>query len=444
MLMRHLAALAGVLLLNVLGLAGAGAAVSAATGGTLRVQIDEIFAEIEALYQDLHRHPELAFQEFRTAAMLAGRMRELGFTVTEGVGGTGVVALFRNGPGPTVMVRTELDALPMEEQTGLPYASTATASWEGGTTGVMHACAHDLHMAVWVGAARMLIDLKDSWSGTLMFIGQPAEETLSGARAMLDDGLLTRFGQPDYGFALHGTPAPAGTVSLKLGTVSSAADNGEIVFMGRGGHGSMPSSAIDPIVIAARFVTDVQTLVSREKDPHEFGVVTIGAFQAGTVANIIPETATVRLTLRSYEPDVRTLLAEGVARIANASAAMAGAPAPHVRWVSGTGAVVNDEELGQRTASVFQSAFGDRFTLIPGHGEAASASEDYSEFISAGVRSVFFSIGVTDPGLIDAAQARGAPVPANHSPFFAPLPEPAIKTGIEAMTLAVMNLLQRR
>jgi amidohydrolase len=435
------AALAGLLLLGATGPAAGDTAAVAATDPPLQTRIEQMYPEIEALYRDLHRHPELALQEVRTAAVLAEQMRALGFSVTEGVGGTGIVALYRNGPGPTVMVRTELDALPMEERTGLPYASTATAPWEGGVTGVMHACAHDLHMAVWVGTATLLTELRDTWRGTLMFIGQPAEETLAGAQAMIDDGLLTRFGLPDYGFALHGTPAPAGTLSLKLGTVSSAADNGEIVFRGQGGHGSMPSNTIDPIVIAARFVTEVQTLVSREKPPHEFGVVTVGAFQAGTVANIIPDTATIRLTLRSYSPEVRKLLTEGVVRIANASAALARAPAPEIRWMSGTGAVVNDAALGARTADVFQSAFDERFTLVPARGEPASASEDYSAFVEAGVRSVFFSIGVTDPRLIEVARDGGPPVPVNHSPLFAPLPEPAIRTGIEAMTRAVMSVL---
>jgi hippurate hydrolase len=411
------------------------AAAVAAASPLLQREIDDIYPEIETLYHDLHRHPELGFQEVRTADALAKQMRALGFTVTENVGRTGLAAVYRNG-------RTELDALPMEEKTGLPYASTvAAAPWLGGTTAVMHACGHDLHMAVWVGTARTLLALKELWSGTLLFIGQPSEETVSGARAMIEDGVLTRFGQPDYGFALHSTPAAAGTLSLKLGTGSSAADNVEILFRGRGGHGAMPSATIDPIVIAARFVTDVQSIVSREKDAREFGVVTVGAFQAGSVANIIPDTAAVKLTLRSYAPAVRELLLAGVSRIANASAAMAGAPEPEIRTVSGTAAMVNDDGLGERTANVFEAAFGARFTLVPSHGEPAAASEDYSEFMAAGIASVFFSIGVTDPRLIESARNGGAPVPGNHSPFYAPLPQPAIKTGIEAMTLAVMNVL---
>ncbi|MET0292210.1 MAG: amidohydrolase, partial [Steroidobacteraceae bacterium] len=294
-------------------------------------QVQSRYPALFTLYQDLHRNPELGFEEQRTAALLAEEMRKLGFSVTEGVGGTGLVAVLENGSGPTILVRTELDALPMAEKTGLPYASSVPTA--------MHACGHDIHMAVWLGTAQALQALKDQWRGRLVFIAQPAEEGLRGAKAMLADGLLTRFPKPDAGFALHVSPAAAGTVALKAGINTSASDAVEIRFKGRGGHGSMPSATIDPIVIAARFVTDVQTIVSREKDAAEFGVVTVGAFQAGTVANIIPDEALLKLTLRSYSPVVRKQLLDGVRRVANASAAMAGAPAPEVTVVAGTGSV---------------------------------------------------------------------------------------------------------
>jgi hippurate hydrolase len=406
-------------------------------------QVDTSYPGLFALYKDLHQHPELAFQETWTASRLAGEMRRLGFKVTEGVGRTGLVALFENGPGATVMVRTELDALPLEEKTGLPYASRVARTWEGGTSPVMHACGHDVHMTSWLGAAKVLVALKDQWRGRLMFIAQPAEEGLRGAKAMLADGLLTRFPRPDFGFALHVNPSAAGSITIKPGTNSSASDSLEILFKGRGGHGSMPSAAIDPIVIAARFVTDVQSIISREKDAGQFGVITVGAFQAGTVANIIPDTALLKLTLRSFSPQVRKQLLDGVQRAATASALLANAPAPEVRIVSGTGAVVSDEALANRTAEVFKRVFGEAFTLLPSHAEPASASEDFSEYIAAGIPSVFFGVGVSDPAAIAAAQAGGPPVPVNHSPYFTPVPEPSIKTAVRAMTLAVLEALRQ-
>ncbi|AVR97092.1 amidohydrolase [Pseudoduganella armeniaca] len=396
---------------------------------------------LDGVYKDLHAHPEIAFQEVRTAARLAGEMRKLGFAVTEKVGRTGIVAVLRNGAGPTVLVRTELDGLPMEEKTGLPYASRARTSSDGRDSFVTHSCGHDVHMASWLGAARTLVELKERWRGTLVFIGQPAEETVSGAKAMLDDGLLKRFPKPDYAFALHSWPLAYGTVGYNSGPVSSNSDAIEIVFKGRGGHGSAPDKALDPIAIAARFVVDVQTVVSREKDPKEFGVVTIGAIQGGTVGNIIPDTVQVRGTIRSYSPDVRTKLLDGVRRVANASAAMAGAPAPDVQLTPGGAAIVNDEALVQRTEAVFQDAFGKANAVrVP----AMTASEDFSQFAEQGIPSMFFFTGVYDPNAVAEAQRPGGkPVAFNHSPFYAPVPEPSIKTAVQAMSLAVLNVLQR-
>lgn len=415
-------------------------------GAAEKARVDALVAKdyprIDSLYKDIHQHPELGFQETRTAALLAREMRALGFTVTEKVGGTGLVALYRNGPGPVVMVRTELDALPMEEKTGLPYASKAQAEWKGRPTYVMHSCGHDSHMAAWVGAARALVALKKDWSGTLMFIAQPAEEIVSGAKAMLADGLFRTFGKPDYGFALHVSPEPYGTIRVKAGTLSSAADNLQITFKGRGGHGSMPSATIDPIVIGSHFVTDVQTVISREKDAGTFGVITVGSFQSGTVGNIIPDTAILRLTLRSHTEEVRALLRNGVERTAAASAAMAMAPAPEITVESGASAVVNDDKLVSRTTEVLKAAFGEAVEFQPASVAPQSGSEDYSEFIAAGVPSVFFSIGGYDPKRVAEAKASKTPLPVNHSPYFAPVPEPTLKTGVTAMTLAVMNVLQ--
>lgn len=402
--------------------------------------LDAEYPHLDALYKDIHAHPELSMQETRTAALLAKEMRAIGFEVTEHVGGTGVVAVYRNGPGPVIMVRTELDALPMEEKTGLPYASHVQAEWNGRTVFVDHACGHDIHMAAWVGTATALVRLKDRWRGTLVFIGQPAEEAVGGARAMLKDGLLTRFPKPDYGFALHSGPTAYGTVHYRPGVLTSNVDDIQITFHGRGGHGSAPDKTIDPILIASRFVVDVQSLVSREKDPQEFGVVSIGAIQGGTAGNIIPDHVDLRGTIRDYDPAVRKKLVDGVGRIARAEAAMAGAPEPDVKvGAERSDAVINDPALEARTAPVFKAAFGADAVYEP---RPITASEDYSDFVEAGVPSFFFQIGVYDPKRVAEAQAGGPPLPVNHSPYYAPVPEPTIRTGVEAMSLAVMNAMQ--
>jgi len=405
--------------------------------------LDRDYPHLDALYKDIHRHPELAFQENRTAALLAAEMRKLGFTVTEHVGKTGIVAVYRNGPGPTVLVRTELDALPMEEKTGLSYASHAQQLLDGKPSFVAHSCGHDSHMAWWLGTADALLALRDQWHGTLVFIGQPAEEIVSGAKAMLADGLFTRFPKPDFAFAAHVGPAAAGTVSIKDGAVSSASDSIDIVFHGRGAHGSMPDKSIDPVVMGANFVTAVQDVISRQKDPQAFGVVTVGSFQAGTVENIIPDQAELKLTLRSFSPAVRTGLIEGVGRTAQAVAAMAGAPPPDVTHLHGTASVHNDSRLAASANALLTAELGDRVTFVPATEPGFTASEDFSEFIDAGVPSLFFGIGGDDPALLADYKAQGKPVPVNHSPYFAPLPEPSIRTGVTVLTLAVLMVASR-
>jgi hippurate hydrolase len=409
--------------------------------GDVRARVDAMYPWLDGIYKDLHAHPELAFQEVRTAGKLAAEMRRLGFEVTEKVGRTGIVAVLRNGAGPTVLVRTDLDGLPMEEKTGLPYASKARAQSGGRETFVAHSCGHDLHMASWLGAARALVEMKPRWKGTLVFIGQPAEETVSGAKAMLDDGLFTRFPKPDVAFALHSWPLAHGTVGFNDGPVSSNSDALDIEFKGRGGHGSAPDKALDPVTIAARFVVDVQTIISREKDPKEFGVVTIGAINGGTVGNIIPDSVVVRGTIRSYSPEVREKLLEGVRRVANASAAMAGAPAPDVKLTAGGQAIVNSAELVRKTEAVFRDAFGEaNARRMP----AMTASEDFSLFVNQGVPSMFFFTGIYDAkDVAEAQRPGGKPVAFNHSPFYAPVPEPSIKTAATAMSLAVLNVLGR-
>jgi hippurate hydrolase len=294
-------------------------------------------------------------------------------------------------------------------------------------------------MATWLATARLLTERKDHWQGTLMFVAQPAEELVDGAKAMLADGLFTRFPKPDIAFALHTSPAPYGHVYFNVGAMTSNSDGMEITFKGRGGHGSAPDKTIDPIAIAAHFITDVQTVVSREKDPFEFGVVTVGAVQAGTVGNIIPDSAVLRGTIRSYKPEVRAKLLDGVRRTANAAAAMAGAPAPEVSLTEGGAAVINSADVVARTEAVLKAGLGaPNVVRVP----PITASEDFSDFLNQGVPGMFFFVGVNDPKVVAAAMQPGAkPLPFNHSPFFAPVPEPSIKTGAEAMTLAVLSVL---
>ena len=285
--------------------------------------LDQMYPQLDALYLDLHKNPELAMKEQRTSARMAEELRKLGYEVTTGVGGTGVVGVLRNGKGPTVLLRTELDALPVEEKTGLPYASTATAvNAAGQTVPVMHACGHDAHMAGWTGAAALLARMKDRWRGTVLMIGQPAEETVQGAKAMIADGLLKRFPKPDFSVAVHdSSDAPAGKVYFVPGYGMASVDSVDMTIFGRGGHGAKPNTTVDPIVIAARTVLAIQTLVSREKDPLDPAVVTVGSIHGGTRYNIIPDEVKLQLTVRTYKPEVRKLLLEGIERIAKAEAA---------------------------------------------------------------------------------------------------------------------------
>jgi amidohydrolase len=403
---------------------------------SIEASVEADYPKLDALYKDIHAHPEIAFQEVKTAARLAAEMRAVGFEVTEKVGKTGLVAIYRNGDGPTIMVRTELDALPMEEKTGLAYASHDKTVWSGRETFVAHSCGHDIHMASWVGTAKTLVGLKDQWQGTLMFIAQPAEEIGWGARAMLADGLFTRFKKPDFGFALHDGPFPYGYISYRVGIGSSNSDSLEITFHGRGGHGAAPQRTIDPVMMAARFVVDVQSVISREKDPTEFGVVSIGAIQGGTAENIIPDDVLLRGTIRTFKPEVRARMLAGIERTAKAAAAMSDAPAPEIKITEGAKAVMNDPQVVATAEKVLKAAFGDKFRTSP----PGTPSEDYSEFVNAGVPSMFFNIGVYElERFVAANNGTGPELPSNHSPLFAPVPKPTIETGVAAMTLAVLS-----
>ena len=402
----------------------------------IETSVEADYPKLDALYKEIHAHPEIAFQEVNTAARLATEMRALGFDVTEKVGKTGLVAIYKNGDGPTIMVRTELDALPMEEKTGLAYASRDKTVWNGQDTFVAHSCGHDIHMASWVGTAKTLLGLKDQWHGTLMFIAQPAEETVSGAKAMLADGLFTRFKKPDFGFALHDGAFAYGNLTYRVGIGSSNSDSLEITFHGHGGHGAAPQRTVDPVMIAARFIVDVQSVISREKDPTEFGVVSIGAIQGGTAENIIPDKVLLRGTIRTFKPEVRAKMLAGIERTAKAVAAMSDAPAPDIRITEGAKAVINDPGVVETAAKALKAAFGDKFRPSP----PLTPSEDFSEFVNAGVPSMFFNLGVYEPERVAAARnGTGPELPSNHSPLFAPVPKPTIETGIEAMTLAVLS-----
>lgn len=397
--------------------------------------------KLDALYKDIHAHPELAFQEVRSAAILAKEMRALGFTVTEGVGKTGVVAILKNGAGPTIMVRTEMDGLPMEEKSGLPYASRVQVETAGGGKSfVAESCGHDNHMAWWLGTAKALVGMKAEWKGTLMFIAQPAEEIGQGAKAMIADGLFTKFPKPDYAIAAHVGAGEAGTVGVKDGAATSNSDTLEITFKGRGAHGSMPSASIDPIVMGAHFVSDVQTVISREREAASFGVVTVGSFQAGTVANIIPDTALVKLSIRSFSPEVRAKLLDGVTRTANGAAVMAGAPEPNIAHPGENHAVMNDHDLAVKAADYLGKAGGDRIDYVRPELPGWSASEDFSAFVEAGVPSLYYMVGGYDAEVLADYAQKGQPVPTNHSPFFVPNHDKAIRTGVRTLTLTVLML----
>src|ERR1700728_397331 len=383
-------------------------------------EVDAVYPDAHALYLDIHENPELSSHETQTAAKLAGRLRGLGYEVTEHVGGTGVVAILKNGPGPIVMLRTELDALPVEEKTGLPYASKVHAKDDAGhDVPVMHACGHDLHMAALVGTAAIMVHSKDTWHGTLMLIGQPAEETISGAKAMIDDGLFTRFPKPDVGIALHvGNEMPAGQVGITPGIYNTNADSLRITIYGKGGHGSAPHLTVDPIVIAARTILALQTIVSREVKPGEMAVVTIGYIRAGTKNNIIPDQAELGLTVRSYKSDVRKQVLAAVARITKAEAQAGGAERePLIEHYESTDSVYNDPGLAERLRPPLEAALGRQNVIAT---EPITPSEDYAFFVEQGVPSLYMSLGGADPEKYAESKNTGIMLPSNHSPYFAP------------------------
>lgn len=404
-------------------------------------EVGNVYPDAHALYLDLHEHPELSGHENQTAAKLAERLRRAGYDVTEHVGGTGVVAILKNGPGPAIMLRTELDALPVEEKTGLPYASKVRAKDDAGRdVPVDHACGHDLHMAAILGTAEIMATSKNTWHGTLMLIGQPAEETISGAKAMIGDGLFTRFPKPDVAVALHvGNELPAGMVSITPGVYNTNSDSVRITIYGKGGHGSAPHTTVDPIVIAARTILTLQTIVSREVKPGEMAVVTVGYIQAGTKNNIIPDQAEMGLTVRTFKPDVRKQIVAAITRIAEAEAAAAGAPKePLVERYEGTDLVYNNPALAERLRAPLEATLGKDKVVT---GEPITPSEDFSYFTGQGVPGFYFSLGGADPEKFAETKASGTHLPSNHSPLFAPDVDPALHTAIVAEVAVLRNLL---
>jgi hippurate hydrolase len=404
-------------------------------------EVETVYPDAHALYLDLHQNPELSAHETQTAAKLAERLRSAGYDVTEHVGGTGVVAILKNGAGPTIMLRTELDALPVEEKTGLAYASKVHAKDDAGhDVPVMHACGHDLHMASLLGAAEIMAHSKTTWHGTLMLIGQPAEETIGGAKAMIGDGLFTRFPKPDVAVALHvGNAEAAGTASITPGIYNTNADSLRITIYGKGGHGSAPHTAIDPIVIASRTILALQTIVSREVKPGEMAVVTVGYIQAGTKNNIIPDHAEMGLTVRTFKQDVRKQVLAAIERITKAEAAAAGAPRePLVEHYEGTDLVYNNPALAARLRAPLEAALGKGKVIT---GEPITPSEDFSYFIEQGVPGFYFSLGGADPEKLAQAKASGVMLPSNHSPLFTPDVDPSLHAGIAAEVAVLRNLL---
>jgi amidohydrolase len=406
-------------------------------------QLDTQFGELLAFYKHMHAAPELSLQEVKTSGRLAEELKKLGFEVTQKVGGTGVVGIFANGKGPTVLVRTDMDALSVIEQTDLPYASKQRVrDRNGNEVGVMHACGHDMHMTCWLGAARTLVTLKDRWKGTLVFIGQPAEEVGSGARQMLDDGLFKRFPKPDYCLALHcNASLPHGTIGYCDGMVLANVDSVDVTVRGKGGHGAWPHTTVDPIVLASKIVLDLQTLVSRETNPLDPAVVTVGSFHGGTKHNIIPDEVKLQLTVRSTKDSVRKNLLDGIKRICEANALAAKAPPPTVTVDPNefTPALYNDPALTKKTVSLFKDALGAENVI---ERAPSMGGEDFSRYGRAGVPILMFWLGTVAPERVaEAAKEGGKPLPSLHSDRYAPVPEPSIRTGVTAMSLAVLQLM---
>ncbi|MGX5711467.1 amidohydrolase [Sphingopyxis terrae subsp. ummariensis] len=420
-----------------------------AAAQSLGDQVQQQMPSLMAIYKDLHANPELSFMEVRSAGILATEARKLGFDVTEKVGGTGVVAVMKNGPGPVVLVRADMDGLPVTEQTGLPGASKVRVTTkEGVETGVMHACGHDTHMTSWIGTARLMAANKDKWSGTLVMIGQPAEERGAGARMMLEDGLYTRFPKPEYALAFHDAAQfPAGAIGYTPGYALANVDSVDILVKGVGGHGAYPQATKDPIVLASRIVTALQTLVSREISPLDSAVVTVGSFHAGAKHNIIPDEARLQLTVRSYTDEVRNHLLDGIARVVKGEAIAAGLPDDKLPVVSVekdefTPSTFNTPDFTEDMAAFLTTRFGDKRVIkMP----PVMGGEDFGRFSrdDKDIKSLIIWVGGVPQAELDAAKKEGRTLPSLHSPFWAPDAPAVISTATEALTSMAMKLMPK-
>lgn len=413
------------------------------SASTVLSPLDQLLPDLEALYKDLHSHPELSMQETRTATVAAERLRKAGYEVTAGVGKTGVVGRLKNGTGPTIMLRADMDALPIEEATGLPYASKVTAKDAAGkTVPVSHMCGHDMHVTWLAGAAALFATERSAWHGTLMVVFQPGEETAQGARAMIDDDLFKRFPKPDVVLGQHLMVGRAGDVAGSAGPITSAADSLQIRMFGRGAHGSMPQASIDPVVMAAATVLRLQTIVAREVAASEAAVVTVGVLHAGTKENVIPDDAVIKLNVRTFDAGVRDRVLAAIERIAKAEAAASGAPRnPEITTLDRYPLNVNDVAASHRIAEAFRAYFSESRTH---HTGAAPASEDFGCFGTEWhAPSVFWFVGGNEPQAYDRAKAAGKinELPVNHSPHFAPVLHPTLRTGVEAMVVAALAWL---
>ena len=410
----------------------------------LTAEVHAVYPQLEKLYLDLHQTPELSTLEANTSTKLAAIVRDLGYSVTDHVGGYGVVAILKNGPGPTVMFRTDMDALPVEEKTGLPYASRVhMKDITGDTVPVMHACGHDIHMSAWIGTATIMAKARDRWSGTLIMVAQPAEERVLGAKAMIKDGLFTRFPKPDFAIGLHDwATMPAGTVGAANGPAMASSDSINLTIYGKGGHGAWPQQTIDPVVIAARVVLALQTLISREKDPIEPGVVTVGAIHGGAKANVIPDQVDLQISVRAFNPKVRNQLVFGIFRIAKAEAAAANAPRePEMKVIESTQAVHNDPKLFARLMPVLGRTLGEKnVQTIP----PVTGSEDFSEYLAEGIPGFFMAAGAVPSQKWTAAQGDITKLPSLHSALFAPDYNPTIQTAVAAEVSVLRELLKKQ
>ncbi|HUY34777.1 MAG TPA: amidohydrolase [Pirellulales bacterium] len=402
--------------------------------------VRERLDELVELYRYFHQHPELSLREKETAARLAKELKTAGAQVTTGVGGHGVVGVIENGPGPTLLIRTDLDALPVTERTELVYASQVRVKdAQGAETGVMHACGHDIHITTLVGATRYLAQHKDRWSGTLIAIGQPAEERGEGAKRMLDDGLFEKFPRPDYALALHvDSTLATGRVGYHAGYTLANVDSVDIVVRGRGGHGAFPHMTIDPVLQAAHLIVDLQSIVSREIKPTDPAVITVGSIHGGTKHNIIGDQCHLQLTVRSYSNEVRRHLLDAIRRKAKAAAESAGAPEPTVEVSEGTPAMYNDEKLVERIVPVFRRLFGDKNVVA---SEPSMGGEDFSRYGLAGVPIFMFRLGAVDEKRLAGFARLDQPPPSLHSPLFYPDAEPTLATGVTAMVAAALEIL---